>query len=114
MLKKKALKAAVVRKAPPMPIRAEPAATAPRRTPATLMPALSAAAGLSPTARIASPTGVRASTHARTGTTASANSVGGVSAPSTGPSHGIASSQPWTSAKGWTVGGDDTFGKSTR
>ena len=59
MLKKKALKAARVRKAPATPISAEPATTAPMRTAATLMPWPSAAAGFSPTMRTARPAGVR-------------------------------------------------------
>ena len=59
MLKKKALKADRVRKAPATPISAEPATMAPLRTAATDTPCPSAACGFSPTMRTANPTGVR-------------------------------------------------------
>ena len=108
MLKKKALKAASVRKAPATPISAEPATTAPMRSPATLSPWPSAAAGFSPTVRSASPSGVRYSTQPTSGTASSASSVSGVCAFSTGTG-----SQDM-GAKGSIVGGVSTLGKLTR
>ena len=57
--KKNELNADMVRNAPPMAISAEPAITAPIRTAVTEMPCASTAAGFSPTARTATPTGVR-------------------------------------------------------
>jgi hypothetical protein len=59
MLKKKALNADIVRKAPPTAISADPAATAPSRTAITSIPCASAASGFSPHMRSASPSGVR-------------------------------------------------------
>jgi hypothetical protein len=59
MLKKNASKADMVRKAPPSAIRAEPATTAPMRSPWTDSPCASTESGLSPTARTARPSGVR-------------------------------------------------------
>ena len=91
-----------------MPISAEPAISAPMRSPATLRPWPSAAAGFSPTMRSARPSGVRISTKASTGTSNSASSVSGVCASSTG----IGSQA--IGAKGSMVGGVSTFGKLTR
>jgi len=57
--KKNELKADMVRKAPPIAISALPAITAPMRMAVTESPCDSTAAGFSPAARTASPSGVR-------------------------------------------------------
>ncbi|MNT38725.1 hypothetical protein D3C72_1749320 [compost metagenome] len=108
MLKKKALKAERVRKAPATPISAEPAMMAPLRTAITGMPCPSAACGFSPTMRTARPSGVRISTQASNGTSSSASKVSAVCSPSIG-----IGSQSMAS-KGVMVGGVFTFGKLTR
>ena len=113
MLKKKALKAASVRKLPATPISAEPATMAPMRRRVTDRPWPSAAAGFSPTMRTARPTGVRFSTQASSGTAASASSVMGVWPASTGPITGMPA-RNFISAKGVIVGGVFTLGKVTR
>ena len=59
MLKKNALKADSVRKAPPTAISAEPAMTAPMRSAVDREALASAASGFSPTMRTARPSGVR-------------------------------------------------------
>ncbi|MNX63839.1 hypothetical protein D3C86_948490 [compost metagenome] len=113
MLKKNALNAASVRKLPATPISAEPATMAPMRRRVTDRPCPSAAAGFSPTMRIARPTGVRFSTHASMGTAASAIRVMGVCPASTGPMTGMPS-RNFISAKGVMVGGVLTLGNVTR
>ena len=81
---------------------------APMRSRATDRPWPSAAAGFSPTIRTASPSGVRLSTQASSGTSSSAASVSGVSWSSSG------TGRPAMGAKGSMVGGLSTLGKLTR